>query len=68
MQVDYKIVQETSTEGVIELDPDMELAWLQAQSEAARRAIIEPLVRQHAARADDWVYDQTVSFMATPDS
>lgn len=68
MKVDYKIEQRTSAEGVIDLEPDVELAWLQARSEAERRSIIEPLVRQHAMAADDWVYEQNVSFMATPDS
>lgn len=68
MKVQYTIEQRTlAEEDGLQLDPDAELAWLRAPSEAARRALIESLVRQHAAAADDWVYDIQVSFTVQPD-
>lgn len=67
MRVEYNIEQRTLAQGAIELEPEMELAWHAARSEAERRAIVEPLVRQHAAVADDWVYDMSIGFSPVPE-
>lgn len=67
MRVEYTIELLTSAVAAVELDADATMAWQMARSEAERRAIVEPLVREHAARADDWVYDMAINFGVVPE-
>lgn len=67
MRVEYTIEQQTSAVAAMELDADAAMAWKVARSEAERRAIVEPLVRQHAAAEDAWVYDMAINFAVVPE-
>jgi hypothetical protein len=62
MKVHYDVKEHRQAEGVIVLGPDAEWRYVQAETDAERRAIVEPLAVTHAEKDDDWVYSRTIEF------
>lgn len=62
MRVSYQIERRELAEGEVDLDWDMAAAWPTA-SQAERRRMVEPLIRDHADLADDWVLEESLRYL-----
>jgi hypothetical protein len=67
VKIEYKLAEQRSAQGVVELTLEQLDQVDDARSEGERRAVMRAAVWEHARMEDRWVYGDQVDFGVVPD-